>query len=173
MESKSLFFNHDELINFLFIKVHCFWLGIICYFLATRGQRLPGAVWVPASDGSRSKIFDLGRVGSIFCGSGWVGLGQTYMVWVWIWKMSPKNVKFSIFFPSGQKISLRIGSESTRVEGGSASYLLQVKSKLGSGQGPSLVPTLDPQIPTLVICHGDPFIFHIGVTVRIMNFFLS
>jgi len=31
-----------------------------------------------------------------------------------------------------------VGSESTRVRGGSTSYLLRVKSKLGSGQGPSL-----------------------------------
>jgi len=33
---------------------------------------------------------------------------------------------------------LLVGSESTRVEARSASYLLQVKSKLGSGQAPSL-----------------------------------
>jgi len=48
----------------------------------------------------------------------------------------------SIFSSSGQKNSLRVGSESTRVKGGSASYLLRVKSKLGSGQGPSPVLTL-------------------------------
>jgi len=48
---------------------------------------------------------------------------------------------FSIFFPPGQKKLLRVRSESTRVEAGSASYLLQVKSKLGSGQGPSLLLT--------------------------------
>jgi len=29
---------------FFSLKAHCFWLGIICYLLATRGQRLPGAV---------------------------------------------------------------------------------------------------------------------------------
>jgi len=40
---------------------------------------------------------------------------------------------FSIFCPSGQKKSLQVGSESTQVGGGSASYLLRVKSKLGSG----------------------------------------
>jgi len=56
------------------------------------------------------------------------------MVWVWVWKISPKNIKFSILFPSDQKKSLRVGSESTLVKGGSASYLLRVKSKLGSGQ---------------------------------------
>jgi len=38
-----------------------------------------------------------------------------------------------------QKKSFRVGSESIRVKSGSASYLLRVKSKLGSGQGPSLV----------------------------------
>jgi len=64
------------------------------------------------SDGSRSKIFDPGQVGSIFCGSGWVRSGQPFMVWVWIWKISPKKVKFFNFslrvkknlFGSGQKV---------------------------------------------------------------------
>jgi len=64
---------------------------------------------------------------------------QPFMVWVWIWKISPKNFKFFNFFPSGQKKSLWVGSESTRVKGGLASYLLRVKTKLGSGQGPSLL----------------------------------
>jgi len=45
------------------------------------------------------------------------------------------------FFPSGQKKLLRVGSESNRVKAGLASYLLLVKSKLGSGQGPYLDPT--------------------------------
>jgi len=49
-----------------------------------------------------------------------------------IWQLSPKNVKFFNFFP--------FGSKSTQVKGGSASHLLRVKSKLGSGQGPSLRP---------------------------------
>jgi len=53
-----------------------------------------------------------------------VGSGQPSMVWVW--KISPKNGKYFNFF-------LRVGSKSTWVEGGSASYLLQVKSKLRSG----------------------------------------
>jgi len=66
----------------------------------------------------------------------WVGSGQTFMVWVWIWKISPKNVKS--FFPSDKKKLLRVRLESTRVEAGSGSYLLWVKSKFGSDQGPSL-----------------------------------
>jgi len=87
----------------------------------------------PTSDGFGSKIFNPGLVGSIFCGSGQVGSGQPFMVWVWIWKISPRNVKFFIFFPSGQKKSLWVGLESTRVKAGLASYLLRVKSKIGSG----------------------------------------
>jgi len=62
---------------------------------------------------------------------------------------------FSTFFPSDQKKSLRVGSENTRVEGGLASYLLRVLSKLGSGQGPSLV-LLDAQDMTkFVNLRGD------------------
>jgi len=91
------------------------------------------------SDGFGSKIFDLGRVGSIYCGSGWVGSGQPYKVWVWIWKISPRNVKFFIFFTFGSKKFHWVGWKSTRIKGGLVSYLLQVKSKLGSGQGPSLL----------------------------------
>jgi len=45
------------------------------------------------SDGSGSKIFDPGLVGSIFL---LLGLGQPSMVWVW--KISPKMSNFS-FFP--------------------------------------------------------------------------
>jgi len=45
----------------------------------------------------------LTRVGSTFCGSGRVRSGQPFMVWVRIWKISPKNVKFFNFFPFGSK----------------------------------------------------------------------
>jgi len=37
-----------------------------------------------------------------------------------------------------QKFLTQVGSKSTRVKGKLVSYLLRVKSKLGSGQGPSL-----------------------------------
>jgi len=73
-----------------------------------------------------------------------VGSGQPLMVWDRIWKISPiKMPNFSIFFPSGLKKLLWVGSERTRVRAGSAFYLLRVKSKLGSdrvgsGQRPSL-----------------------------------
>jgi len=69
----------------------------------------------------------LTRVGSIFCGSSQVGSGQPSMVL--IWKISRKNIKFFNFFLvwSGQKVP-RL-----------ASYLLRVQSKLGSGQGSSLL----------------------------------
>jgi len=48
-------------------------------------------------------------------------------------KFPLKMANFSIFFPLDQKKYLLVGSESTLVEGGSATYLLGVKSKLGSG----------------------------------------
>jgi len=57
-----------------------------------------GLLWPSgqSSDGSGSKIFDLGRV----------GLGQPSLVWVWVWKISPKNTNFFYFLPfgSGQKV---------------------------------------------------------------------
>jgi len=68
-------------------------------------------------------------------------LGQPSMVWVWVWKISPKNIKFFHFFTFRSRKSLRIGSESTQFKGRSASSLLRVKSKLGSGQVPYLVGT--------------------------------
>jgi len=49
---------------------------------------------------------------------------------------------FQLFSLRIKKKLLRVGSESTRVEAGLASYLLQVKSKLMLGQGPSLHYTL-------------------------------
>jgi len=81
---------------------------------------------------------------NLWPGSGWVnflwlGLGQPFMVVAWIWKISPKNVHFFNFFPFGSKKSLLVWSKSAQVKGGLASYLLSVKSKLGSVQSPSLV----------------------------------
>jgi len=73
-----------------------------------------------------SKIFDPGQVSH-----SWFGVG--------VGKFPPKISNFLILFPSGQKKSLRVGSKSTQVKGGSASYLLWVKSMLGPGQGPSLL----------------------------------
>jgi len=85
------------------------------------------------SDGSGSKNFDPGRV----------GLGRVSHLWFGFEfeKFALKTSNFSIFCPLGQKKSFRAGSESTRDGGGSASYLLRVKHKLGSGQGPSLPMT--------------------------------
>jgi len=67
----------------------------------------------------------------------WPGSGQPSVVWVWVWKISPKNPWFFNFCPSGQKSV--VGSKSTRVRARLASYLLRVKSMFGSGQGPTLV----------------------------------
>jgi len=91
---------------------------------------------VDTSDGSGSKNFDPGRVNFL-----WLGLGQPFIIWVWIWKISPKNVKFFNFSLRSKKIS------SGRKVPGSTSYLLRVKSKLGSGQGLSLVDTADYYYP--------------------------
>jgi len=43
-----------------------------------------------------------------------VGPGQTSLVWVWIWKISPKKSNFSIFALRVKKCH-RVGSKSTRV----------------------------------------------------------
>jgi len=61
-----------------------------------------------------------------------VGLGRVSHLWFGseFGKFPLKMSNFSFFFLLGQKNL----SESTWVEGGSASYLLQVKSKLGSGR---------------------------------------
>jgi len=70
----------------------------------------------------------------------WVGSGRVSHLWFGfeLGKFLQKMSNFSIFFPSDQKKSLRVGPKSTQVKGGSAPYLLQVKSKLGLGQGSSL-----------------------------------
>jgi len=66
----------------------------------------------------------------------WLGSGRVSHLWFGLefGKFPLKMSNFSIFFPSGQKKLLRIGSESTRVKAGSTSYLLRVISKLGSGR---------------------------------------
>jgi len=91
-----------------------------------------------SSNGSGSKIFDPGRVGSIFCCSVQarsaifglrLGLGL---------KNFPLNSppKFIFFSSAGQKNLIRVGSKSTLVKNRSASYLLQVKSYNRVGFGP-------------------------------------
>jgi len=61
---------------------------------------------------------------------------------LWVWKISPKNPIFPIF-SFWVKKSHQVGSKNTQVKEGSGSYLLQVKSVLGSvwvgSQGPSLL----------------------------------
>jgi len=72
----------------------------------------------------------------------WVGSGQPSLVWVR--KISPKNHNFQIFDLRVKKISSgQIRSKSTQVKDGSDSYLLRVKSMLGSGQAPSLLSISD------------------------------
>jgi len=83
----------------------------------------------------------LTRVGSIFCSSGRVRSGQPFMVWVWIWKIFPKYVKFFNFFPFGSKKSLR---KVPRSEAGRPLIYCGSISKLGSAQGPSLIIIIGP-----------------------------
>jgi len=79
------------------------------------------------SDGFGSNVFDLGRVGSIFC-----GLGRVRNLW-FRFEFGKFLLKISIFSPWVKK-SLWVGSKSTWDKGKSASYLLQVKSNLGLGR---------------------------------------
>jgi len=60
------------------------------------------------SDGSESKFFDPGWVKFLLLGLGWV---SHLWFWVWIRKISPKNVKFFNFLTLGQKVP---GSELCR-----------------------------------------------------------
>jgi len=73
-----------------------------------------------------------------------MGLVQPSLVWVW--KISPKIHKFFNFFPSVQKKSQRVGSKSTWVKAGSASYLLWVKGMLWSGHARAHLYTLRCEI---------------------------
>jgi len=70
-----------------------------------------------------SKIYD--------CCSSWVS-------YLWVWKTSPKNPQIFNFFASGQKKYHWVRSNNIWVNDRSAPFILQVKSMLGSGQGPSL-----------------------------------
>jgi len=87
-------------------------------------------------DRSGSKSFYPGRVGSIFCCLGWVRPGQLSLVWVWIWKISPKNSKFINIFPIGSKNLFRLGQI---VLGSRMVALILMESqkfdRVGSGQG--------------------------------------
>jgi len=74
-------------------------------------------------------------VGSNFCFLGWAGLQPSL---VWDWKFSPKNPNFFWFFALRVKKISSGWIKKYPGETGSASYLLQVKSMLGSVQGPSL-----------------------------------
>jgi len=67
--------------------------------------------------------------------------GQPFMAWVWIWKISTKNVNFFNFFLFGSKkiSSCRVGKYPGQSRVG---LLFRVKSKLGSGQGPSLLQSI-------------------------------
>jgi len=69
----------------------------------------------PSSDGSGSKIFDPGRVSHL-----WFRFG--------LGKFPLKIPNFPIFFLSGQKKLLQVGSKSTRVKDGPISFTIYRKS---------------------------------------------
>jgi len=94
--------------------------------------RIPRWLYVIThSDWYGSKIFDLG----------WLGSGQLSMVWVWVRKISPKNVKIFNLFPFRSKKIFSAAlvhpittSERVRVEQPNfLSFSLQIK-KISSGQ---------------------------------------
>jgi len=81
--------------------------------------------------GPGQKVLIRIRLGQFFVAR--VGSGQPSLVWVG--KISPKNPKFFCFLLfNGQKKSHWVRSNSTQVKAVSVSYLLQVKSMLGSGR---------------------------------------
>jgi len=89
-----------------------------------------GSVWV------RAHLYYLGIDYSDGSGSGHFFVAQVRSVWVshlWVWKISPQNSIVFNFFPSDQNESHSVGSKNTRVNDGPATYLLRVKSMLGSG----------------------------------------
>jgi len=121
-------------------QIRKFWWSIFMFSIPRgEGEKCPqlSIQGVGTSDGSGSKIFDTGRVSHLWFG---VNFGKYPL------KMS----NFSIFFPSGLKKSLWVGSESTRVKGGSASYSLRVRSKLGSGPIVGIPQAISPSLPSMV-----------------------
>jgi len=80
------------------------------------------------SDGLGSNFFDPDRVGSIFCCS-----GRVSHFWFWFGKFLLNIPKFT-FFSLWVKKTLSVGSKSNQVKDRWASYLLWIKSMLGSGR---------------------------------------
>jgi len=75
----------------------------------------------------------------------------------WVWKISHKNHKFSIFFCLGKNKSHQFGSKNTGVKDGPAPYLLQLRSMLGLSQSPSLSPS-----PNLLLYLKGPFLIFLN-----------
>jgi len=77
-------------------------LGRDSFYPAPYSKKLPLVILdcnISCSDGSGSKFFDPGRVNFLWLYQ--VGSGQPFMVWVRIWKISPKNIKFFNFYCFG------------------------------------------------------------------------
>jgi len=92
--SISLFFQLGNVIWFWLLMKNCFWLT-----KSTNVSLGLSRLWLVMGSGQ----FFVSLVGS------------DQPSWVWIWKISPKNIKFFKFSPSDQKKSLRVRSKSTQV----------------------------------------------------------
>jgi len=95
-------------------------------------------LFIITSDESGSKIFDPGQVGSIFCGSGRV---SHFWFRFEFGKFPLKTSNFSIFSLWVKKISSGCIREYPGQRWVSLLFTTG-QSKLGSGQGPSLIITL-------------------------------
>jgi len=104
----------------------------IVLFLIAKSSLVLFTCLYSCSDGSGSKIFDSGQVRSNFCCLSQVGSDQPSLVWVWIWKISSKNVKFLNFCPSSQKNVIWSGQKVPRSKQGRP--LIYCRSKVCSGR---------------------------------------
>jgi len=80
--SKSNFGYFITVIVVLACKIVMFWFK----------KKFQELYFLNGSDGFGSEMVDLGWVDVLL-----LGLGQQSLIWVWVWKISPKNTKFFNF----------------------------------------------------------------------------